>query len=229
MTEPLKRTNRNVITDNWFSSYPLAEYLLSVGLTFLVTLRKNKAEISAKFVTENKNLVAGSYLFSYNDNCTLVSSVTKKKKVVLVLSTLHDENEVDDETGKPVQIMDYNATKGGVDTVDLMCSRISTSRRTNRWPMIIFFRYLDITGINSMRIYQSNNCLETIVRLEYIFGLAIELMDENLRERANIRSLPKDISVFLNNYRGTITEKIKMRIFQTKDVFATFVVQKKII
>lgn len=28
LTEPLKRTNRNVTTDYWFSSYPLAEYLL---------------------------------------------------------------------------------------------------------------------------------------------------------------------------------------------------------
>jgi len=40
LTEPLKHTNRNVTTDNWFSSYSLAEYLLSVGLTFLGTLRK---------------------------------------------------------------------------------------------------------------------------------------------------------------------------------------------
>lgn len=152
-------------------------------------------------MTENKNLIPGGHLFGYNDTSTLVSYVTKKKKVVLVLSTLHDTNEVDDETGEPVQIMDYNATKGGVDTIDLMCSRISTSRRTKRWPMIIFFRYLDIAGINSMRIYQMNNCLKKFVRREYIFGLAIELMDENLRERAKICSLPKDISVFLNNYR----------------------------
>jgi len=125
---------------------------------------------------------------------------------------LHDENEADDETGKPVQVMDYNATKGGVDTVDLMCSRISTSRRTKRWPMIIFFRYLDIAGINSMRIYQMNNCLETFVRRKYIFNLAIELMDENLRERAKICSLPKDLSVFLNTYRDVDSKKTSEEI-----------------
>jgi len=38
--------------------------------------------------------------------------------------------------------MDYNFTKRGVDTVELICSRIST-RRTQRWPMTIFFRVLD--------------------------------------------------------------------------------------
>lgn len=55
------------------------------------------------------------------------------KKGVLVLSALNDENEADDKTGKPLQVMYYNVTKGVVDTVDLMCSRISTSRRTKRW------------------------------------------------------------------------------------------------
>lgn len=87
LTEPLKRTNRNVTTDNWFSSYPLAAYLSSVGLTFLGTLRKNKSKIPDIFMTENKNLVPGGYLFGYNDTSTLVSYVTKKKKVVLDLST----------------------------------------------------------------------------------------------------------------------------------------------
>jgi len=96
--------------------------------------------------------------------------------------------------------------------VFLMCSRISISRRTKRWPMIIFFRYLDIAGINSMRIYQMNNCLETFVRREYIFNLAIELMDENLRERAKICSLPKDLSVFLNTYRDVDNKKTSEEI-----------------
>ena len=200
LIKPLKLTNRNVTTDNYFSSYSLAQYLLSVGLTFLGTLRKNKAEIPPEFVSENKILVAGNHLFGCNDDSTLISFATKKKKVVLVLSTLHDDNQVDNETGKPIQIMDYNATKGGVYTVDLMCSRISTSRRTNRWPMTIFFRTLDIAGINSMRIYQMNNPGETFPRRDYLKDLAMQLMDENLRERAKIPNLPKDLSILLKKY-----------------------------
>lgn len=31
LTDPIKKTNRNVTTDNWFSSYPLAENLLRNG------------------------------------------------------------------------------------------------------------------------------------------------------------------------------------------------------
>lgn len=75
---------------------------MSVSLTFSETFRKNNAEISAKFVIENKSLVPGSYVFGYNNTSILVSFVIKKKKVVLVLSTLHDEKKVDNGTGKPV-------------------------------------------------------------------------------------------------------------------------------
>jgi hypothetical protein len=99
-------------------------------------------------VNENRNLFPGNYLFECQDDKTFVSLVTKKKKVVLVLSTVHDTDTVDKDTGKPVQIVDYNCTKGRVDNVHLMCSRITTWRRTQWWPMNIFFRLLDISVIN---------------------------------------------------------------------------------
>nr|CAI5828148.1 unnamed protein product [Callosobruchus analis] len=194
LVKPLEKSNRNITTDNYFSSIQLADYLLTIGLTFLRTLRKNKAEIPPPFVTENRNLVPGDYLFGCQDGKTLVSLV----KVVLVLSTLHDTDTVDELTGKPIQIADYNSTKGGVDTVDLMCSRITTSRR---WPMNIFFRLLDIAGINSFRIFQMNNPFDKTIRRKYLYNLSLELMQENLKERAKLRSLLKDLSLFLESYR----------------------------
>nr|CAH7721810.1 unnamed protein product [Callosobruchus chinensis] len=190
LVKPLEKSNRNITTDNYFSSIQLADYLLTVGLTFLGTLRKNKAEIPPPFV-KNRNLVPGNYLFGCQDDKTLVSLVTKKKKVVLVLSTLHDTDTVDGLTGKPIQIANYNSTKGGVDTVDLMCSRITTSRRTQRWPINIFFRLLDIAGINSFRIFQMNNPFDKSIRRRYLYNLSLELMKENF----------KDLSLFLESYR----------------------------
>ncbi|XP_016664280.1 piggyBac transposable element-derived protein 4-like, partial [Acyrthosiphon pisum] len=137
LTEPIQKSKRNVTTDNWFSSYPLAENLLKNGLTFMGTIKKNKKEIPPEFIVQHRNLEPGTHQFGAQPDMTLVSMVTKKKKVVLVLSSMHDDNFTDEGTGKPNQIMDYNATKGGVDTVDLMCARCSTSRNTRRWPMII--------------------------------------------------------------------------------------------
>ena len=54
-----------------------------------------------------------------------------------------------DETKKPEIIMDYNMTKGGVHTVDQMCSNYSVARITKRWPMAIFYSLMNIAGINA--------------------------------------------------------------------------------
>lgn len=46
-----------------------------------------------------------------------------KKKVILLLSTLNDDNKIDETTGaaeKPEIITYYNGTKGGVGVVDQM-------------------------------------------------------------------------------------------------------------
>lgn len=127
--------------------------------------------------------------------------VIKKKKVVLVLSSMYDDNVVDEHTGKPNQRMDYNATKGGVDTVDLMCARCSTLRNTRRWPLVVFFRLLDLAAINSFKIFRSNNPNSKNVRRIYVFNLALGLMKENLEYRATIQCLPREIKVFLEKYK----------------------------
>lgn len=59
----------------------------------------------------------------FQDGLTLVSFVPKPNKAVLLLSTKHHDNQVDHKTGKPMIILDYNKTKGAVDTVDQMCHK----------------------------------------------------------------------------------------------------------
>lgn len=124
---------------------------------------------------------------------TLVSHVTKKKKVILLLSTMHNSQLwVDGNTQKPVQIVVYNSTKGGVDTVDLMCSTYTTARKTKkRWPVVIFFQELDVAGINSLQNFLANNLEKNYSRRQYLFKLSMELMEENLKKRSELKSLPK--------------------------------------
>lgn len=40
LVEPIKKTHRNVTTDNYYTSYPLAQYLLQNGLTLIGTIKK---------------------------------------------------------------------------------------------------------------------------------------------------------------------------------------------
>lgn len=80
-----------------------------------------------------------------------------KKISVLLLSTMHDTNKIDNETGKPIAIMDYNATKSSVDTMDQKCASYSTQRKTRRWPMAVFYRFLDMNGVNAHVLYTAND------------------------------------------------------------------------
>lgn len=80
LTECIKNTNRNVTTDNWFSSCQLAEELRNNKLTLVGTLRKNKKEIPKSFI-DVKGLPPETSRFLYDDEKMIVSYVQKKKKI----------------------------------------------------------------------------------------------------------------------------------------------------
>lgn len=65
---------------------------------------------------------------------------------------MHNQKGYDDDIQKPEIISYYNSTKGGVDALDEKCSIYSTER-TRRWPLAIFYRLLNISGVNSYVLY----------------------------------------------------------------------------
>lgn len=74
---PFHGTNRNVTFDNYFTSFELAQKLLSVKLTCVGTLRKNKKCIPKNFLPHRQRPVE-SNMFGFRKNMTLVSYVPKK-------------------------------------------------------------------------------------------------------------------------------------------------------
>ena len=72
----------------------LNRYLLKV----VGTLRKNKREIPAAFITDrgrDRNIS----LSCFQEKCTLLSYVPKVNKVVLLLSSMHNDDKIDESTG----------------------------------------------------------------------------------------------------------------------------------
>ncbi|KAJ8946433.1 hypothetical protein NQ318_014419 [Aromia moschata] len=60
-----------------------------------------------------------------------VSYVPRKGKVILLMSTLHDDDSVDESGDKLPEIISfYNLTKGGVDTVDELSANYNVSRNS---------------------------------------------------------------------------------------------------
>ena len=92
-----------------------------------------------------------------------------------MISSMHNDSEVHEELEKrkPEIVMKYNATKGGVDTLDQMAHSFSTKRKSRRWPMVYFYNILDLSSV----------CARVIYKLKYPND---ELSRANSRQRFNI-------------------------------------------
>lgn len=197
LSRPLYGTNRNITCDNWFTSVPLAKSLLQAPykLTLVGTIRSNKREIPEELKNTRSRSV-GTSMFCYDGCLTLVSYKPKPSKMVYLLSSCDEEGVINPATGKPEIIMYYNQTKGGVDTFDQMCSSMSCSRKTNRWPMTMFYGILNMTFVNSYVIYCHNILAKgekPLSRREYMKKLSTQLSEPWMTERLEAPTLPKRV------------------------------------
>ena len=89
-------------------------------------------------------------------------------------------------TAKPNIIKYYNQTKGGVDNMDKLLSKYSTKRRTNRWPLSLFFNIIDVSAVAAFVIYMEHNqkFTSTNRRRKFLKDLSLELCKANIEERA---------------------------------------------
>lgn len=190
--------------DNWFMSVPLvAELKTEHKLTAVGTLRKNKREIPEIF-TQTRARPPQSSLFGFSDTATLVSYVQKKYRNVLLLSSMHDNDSIDESSGearKPEILTLYNITKGGVDTLDFMKGTYSVARISRRWPLVVFFAMLNIGGINSFIIWQANNQNDS-TRRAFLKSLTQELCADFLQVRAAKTNLPRELRVKVQKAAG---------------------------
>jgi hypothetical protein len=83
-------------------------------------LKKNRGEIPKEFLPANSREVK-SAVYGFTKDLTLVSFISKKNKAVLLTSSMHHDEQTDQQTGKPEIIEFYNGTKGRVNALDEKC------------------------------------------------------------------------------------------------------------
>ncbi|KRX31392.1 hypothetical protein T06_11566, partial [Trichinella sp. T6] len=76
----------NVTCDNFFTSTEIKEFNLGWNC------KKNKPELPRE-VLQLKCRKLNSSRFAFSEDCTIVSYLPKKNKNVLVLSTMHNDNQ----------------------------------------------------------------------------------------------------------------------------------------
>lgn len=173
LTRPFRKTGRIVTTDNWFTSLPLAKGLLQFGMHLVGTIRPKPYTPSVMLTTP---LELGECVASYNyeDKVTLLCQRVKPTKRIQILSTVHHNPTVIENQNSHIHMF-YNATKGGVDTFDQICSALTCSRKTRRWPVCVFYGILNIVVNNSFFIHQNLPGNKLYNRREFSVDLAMDL------------------------------------------------------
>lgn len=203
LSRPIHGTNRNITCDNWFTSIPVSKSLLAepYKLTIVGTVRSNKREIPEE-LKNTRSRPVGTSMFCFDGPLTLLSYKPKPSKMVYMLSSCDEGAVINPTTGKPEIIMFYNQTKGGVDTFDQMCSSMSCSRKSNRWPMTMFYGILNIAFVNSYVIYAHNVLSKQekpLNRREYMKKLSTELSTPWMRSRLEIPTLSRRLRENIEN------------------------------
>lgn len=121
----------------------------------------------------------------------LVSHVPKAGNNVVLVSTMHNDDNVDAETQKPDIYLCYNDTIGGVDVVDCLCASYNCARATRRWPMVVFYAMLNVSTINSQVIHTANDQNSKVQRRHFIENLAMKVIEPHIRERQRQLNLPR--------------------------------------
>lgn len=206
LCSPYFGTNRNITMDNYFTSLPLAESLLSKGLTLVGTLKKNKTCVPDNFLP-NKSKLEGSTMFGFREKMTLVSHVPKVGKAVLLLSSMHHTDKIITEDGqKPISEINkyYNKTKSGVDTMDQMVHEYMTKRKTNRWPFSLFMNLLDVTNIAAYVLWSKKfplwNAKKSNKRHLFLRALGEDLVSSHIERREKIPQLRKTCRTAISNF-----------------------------
>lgn len=131
-----------------------------------------------------------------------MSYKANKKKIVLLLSTMHSGKIIDETTAenkKTEIITAYNCTKRGVDTMDFMSEKYSVARASARWPLTIFYALINIGRINVQIIFQENT-KNKITRLQFLKALGNELMQEHVKICATISAVHIQVNSMIKRY-----------------------------
>nr|XP_023657834.1 piggyBac transposable element-derived protein 4-like isoform X2 [Paramormyrops kingsleyae] len=146
---------QTITANNFFTSFDLVQKLLKRHVTMIGAVHKDRPELpSALLTTKGRRLYSSKFVFA--QNTTLVSCITKRKKNVLLMSTFHNSADVVDGL-KPQIMIDYNKTKGAVDTMDQAISNYSYKRKTCRWPFALLYSILDISAYNAYVVLKEIN------------------------------------------------------------------------
>ncbi|XP_046628277.1 uncharacterized protein LOC124309075 [Neodiprion virginianus] len=195
VTEPIHGSGRTITCDNWFTTIPMLDRFCDepYNLTVTGTIHQHKREIPADFRVASQTVPHTKFCFS--PKITLLSHTPEKNKIILLASTYSKSTEIID--GKPQIILHYNKTKEQTDCFEQLCHAYTVTKRTNRWPVRIFYGILDQAMVNSRILLKcllvNTGSSEKVRAIDCMRRLALHLATPHLRARLENLSVRRNI------------------------------------
>lgn len=185
------------------------------------TMRTNKREFPS-ILTEPKGreIYSNIFLFTPLKNClppvTLQSYITKRRKPLIFLSTFFQNSNLVPNSSTNLSIINqsYNKFKCGIDVIDQTINSYTVRRRTNRWPMNLFYFILDVAITNSYTLCKNLDILsQNCQKREFMERLGLEICLQNVinRDFTRLDSLHKnDAKMFVERYNYVFSKSVEL-------------------
>lgn len=107
-----------------------------------------------------------------------------------------EESDALSESEEEAEPIEQNVLpETGVDVFDKMCRQYDVTRNSHRWPLTLFYNFINMAGINGLVIYQINNPEAKIVHRNYLQEVGFQLIRPLLECRISQQILPKSIKL----------------------------------
>ena len=227
MTEPLLGRGNHIYMDNFFSRTSLAVYLKQKNTYTIGIVRTS----SKGWPTELKNTQALNREIQCGEFKSATTSdgiqciVWKDKKCVSFINTICNPEELAQVSRRnkdgtraqvacPQSVKLYNAYMGGVDLFDSQRKSYSSSRKSKKWWLRLFYFLLEATVVNSYILYKETQGTPALTLKEFILELSDHLMSQHTSRKRYSKSIDPPVAGRLceSHYPDLVDESKQCRV-----------------
>uniref|UniRef100_A0A182Q5E5 PiggyBac transposable element-derived protein domain-containing protein n=1 Tax=Anopheles farauti TaxID=69004 RepID=A0A182Q5E5_9DIPT len=216
MTEPIQGKHKTVVLGPTFTSRELIKKLYDSRTMVIGEVDKSNQDIPKAF-TSCKGRPPNCTLSAYHDSISLISHVTKRKEVLLLMSSLtEDDTETNGETdldqlqAQQMHLVElYIRMSNTIRDVKKTYTKYDVTRSTRQWPLAVFFNLMNLCAINAWCIYQLNHPNEDKqdVRRDFMIDMALEFLRPMARRRMDNKTIPRTLKQRIAMFLGLNREE----------------------
>ena len=227
MMEPLYDRGHHIYMDNFFSNVELAKFLEGRNTYTIGTARVN----SKGWPLALKNVKALTKELERGDHRSAMvldsvqCQIWKDKKAVAFINTVcsstaqtqvlrrnKDGSRVSVPWPESVKL--YNSYMGGVDLFDARRKNYSSSRKSKKWWLRIFYFLLDTAVVNNYILYKEKGGTKSLALKEFILDVAEHLMSMFLSRKRHLCTIDAPVAARLRERHfpdeGTLSRQCRV-------------------